>query len=144
MVYQERNTWATLIATVITVPIYIVIVLVQADGGPLTEVEWVPILLWTMGASIVGAIVISILWGIFAGVGDPSWGGCLRPARPRHLAPGQSTRVRRLVAFALVALVLSMVEADWFWIGNALFFGFALATLVGDIARVVAYRRGIA
>ena len=49
-----------------------------------------------------------------------------------------------LVAFALVALVLSMVEADWFWIGNALFFGFALATLVGDIARVVAYRRGIA
>ncbi len=31
MVYEERNTWATLIATVITVPIYIVIVLVA--GG---------------------------------------------------------------------------------------------------------------
>ena len=36
MVYQERNTWATLIATVITVPIYIVIVLSRrmADRSP--------------------------------------------------------------------------------------------------------------
>ena len=144
MVYQERNTWATLIATVITVPIYIVIVLVQADGGPLTEVAWVPILLWTMGASIVGAIVISILWGIFAGMGDPSGVG-VSDQRDRDISRlGSRLGYGVLVAFALVAFVLSMVEADWFWIGNALFFGFALATLVGDIARVVAYRRGIA
>ena len=144
MVYQERNTWATLIATVITVPIYIVIVLVQADGGPLTDVEWVPILLWTMGASIVGAIVISILWGIFAGMGDPAGVG-VSDQRDRDISRlGNRLGYGVLVAFALVALVLSMVEADWFWIGNALFFGFALATLVGDIARVVAYRRGMA
>jgi len=144
MVYQERNTWATLIATVITVPIYIVIVLVQADGGPLTEVEWVPILLWTMGASIVGAIVISILWGIFAGMGDPAGVG-VSDQRDRDISRlGSRLGYGVLVAFALLALVLSMVEADWFWIGNALFLGFALATLVGDIARVVAYRRGIA
>ena len=144
MVYQERNTWATLIATVITVPIYIVIVLVQADGGPLTEVAWVPILLWTMGASIVGAIVISILWGIFAGMGDPAGVG-VSDQRDRDISRlGSRLGYGVLVAFALVAFVLSMVEADWFWIGNALFLGFALATLVGDIARVVAYRRGIA
>ena len=144
MVYQERNTWATLIATVIMVPIYIVIVLIQADGGPLTEVEWVPILLWTMGASIVGAIVISILWGIFAGMGDPAGVG-VSDQRDRDISRlGNRLGYGVLVAFALVALVLSMVEADWFWIGNALFFGFALATLVGDIARVVAYRRGMA
>lgn len=144
MVYQERNTWATLIATVITLPIYIVIVLVQADGGPLTEMEWVPILLWTMGASIVGAIVISILWGIFAGMGDPAGVG-VSDQRDRDISRlGSRLGYGVLVAFALLALVLSMVEADWFWIGNALFLGFALATLVGDIARVVAYRRGIA
>ena len=144
MVYEERNTWATLIATVITVPIYIVIVLIQADGGPITDVEWVPILLWTMGASIVGAIVISILWGIFAGMGDPAGVG-VSDQRDRDISRlGNRLGYGVLVAFALVALVLSMVEADWFWIGNALFFGFALATLVGDIARVVAYRRGMA
>ena len=144
MVYQERNTWATLIATVITVPIYIVIVLSQADGGPLTEVEWVPILLWTMGASIVGAIVISIVWGIFAGMGDPAGVG-VSDQRDQDISRfGNRLGYGVLVAFALVALVLSMIEADWFWIGNALFFGFALATLVGDIARVMAYRRGLA
>ena len=71
MVYQERNVWSTLIATAITVPIYIVIVLVAAGGGPLTDVDWVPILLWTMGASIVASIVISIVWGILAGMRDP-------------------------------------------------------------------------
>ena len=95
MVYEERNTWATLIATVITVPIYIVIVLASADGGPLTEVDWVPIMLWTMGASIVGAIVISIVWGILAGMRDPSGVGAVRPARPRHLAVRRPARLRR-------------------------------------------------
>ena len=144
MVYQERNTWATLIATVITVPIYIVIVLTSADGGPITDVEWVPILLWTMGASIVGAIVISIVWGILAGMRDPSGVGA-SDQRDRDISRfGNRLGYGVLVGAALVALVLSMVEADWFWIGNALFLGFALATLVGDIARVVAYRRGIA
>ena len=144
MVYQERNTWATLIATIVTVPLYIVIVLSRAEGGPITEVDWVPVLLWTMGASIVGAIVISIVWGILAGMRDPSGVGA-SDQRDRDISRfGNRLGYGVLVGAALVALVLSMVEADWFWIGNALFLGFALATLVGDIARVVAYRRGIA
>ena len=144
MVYQERNTWATLIATVVTVPLYIVIVLSRADGGPITEVDWVPVLLWTMGASIVGAIVISIVWGILAGMRDPGEVG-KSDQRDREISRfGNRLGYGVLVGAALVALVLSMVEADWFWIGNVLFLGFALSTLVGDIARVVAYRRGIA
>jgi hypothetical protein len=144
VVYQERNTWATLIATVITVPLYIVIVLSRADGGPITEVDWVPVLLWTMGASIVGAIVISIVWGILAGMRDPAEVG-KSDQRDREISRfGNRLGYGVLVGAALVALVLSMVEADWFWIGNVLFLGFALSTVVGDIARVVAYRRGIA
>ena len=144
MVYEERNTWATLIATVITVPIYVIIVLTSADGGPLIDVDWVPIMLWTIGASIVGAIVISILWGILAGMRDPSEVG-KSDQRDRDISRlGGRIGYGVLVAAALVALVLSMIEADWFWIGNALFLGFALSTFAGDIARVVAYRRGIA
>jgi hypothetical protein len=144
VVYEERNTWATLIATVITVPIYIVIVLTSARGGPLVEVEWVPIMLWTMGASIVGAILISIVWGILAGMRDPSEVGT-SDQRDRDISRfGGRIGYGVLVAAALGALVLSMVEADWFWIGNALFLGFALSTFAGDVARVVAYRRGIA
>ena len=144
MVYEERNTWATLIATVITVPIYIVLVVLSADGGPLTDVDWVPIMLWTMGASIVGAIVISIAWGILAGMRDPGEVG-KSDQRDRDISRfGGRLGYGVLVAFALGALVLSMIEAHWFWIGNVLFLGFALSTFVGDVARVVAYRRGLA
>jgi hypothetical protein len=144
MVYQERNTWATLIATVITVPAYIVIILVRADGGPITEVGWVPIMLWTIGISIVGAILISIVWGILAGMREPDGVG-KSDQRDRDISRlGNRLGYAVLVAGAVTALVLSMLEADWFWIGNALFLGFALATLVGDIGRVVAYRRGMA
>jgi len=47
------------------------------------------------------------------------------------------------VIAGLGAIVLCAVEADGFWIANALFFGFALSALVGGVARVVAYRRGL-
>lgn len=144
MVYEERNTWATLIASVIIVPAYIVVVLMSADGGPLTEVDWVPIMLWSMGASIVAAIVISILWGIVAGMRNPDDVGT-SDVRDRDISrSGGRVGYWILVAAALGALVLSMIEAHWFWIGNALFLGFALSTIVGDIVRVVAYRRGLA
>ena len=144
MVYQERNTWATLIATIVTVAAYIIVVLVQADGGPVTEVDWVPIMLWTIGISIVAAIVISIAWGILAGMREPQGVG-QSDQRDRDISRfGNRVGYGVLVGGALVALVLSMIEADWFWIGNALFLGFALSTLVGDIGRVVAYRRGLA
>lgn len=144
MVYQERNTWATLIATIVTVAAYIIVVLVQADGGPVTEVDWVPIMLWTIGISIVAAIVISIAWGILAGMREPQGVG-QSDQRDRDISRfGNRVGYGVLVGGALLALVLSMIEADWFWIGNALFLGFALSTLVGDIGRVVAYRRGLA
>ena len=144
MVYEERNTWATLIATVITVPIYLAIVLTRAAGGPVTDVDWVPVMLWTMGISIVGAIVLSIVWGILAGMRDPGGVG-QADQRDRDISRfGHRLGYGVLVAAALVALVLSMIEADWFWIGNALFLGFALSTVVADVARVIAYRRGMA
>ncbi len=49
MVYEERNIWASLIVSVIGMSVYVVIVLQQAAGGPLTDVDWVPIMLWTIG-----------------------------------------------------------------------------------------------
>ena len=53
MVYEERNLWSSLIVSVITIAVYTVIVLAQANGGPIADVDWVPIMLWTIGVSIV-------------------------------------------------------------------------------------------
>ncbi len=47
-----------------------------------------------------------------------------------------------VVIGALGALILAMVEAEWFWIGNAIFAGFFLSAFIGGIARLIAYRRG--
>ena len=143
MVYQERNIWSSLIVSVIGTIVYVVIVLRQADGGPLTDVDWAPIMLWVIGASIVGAIVLSIAWGILAGMFDPDGVG-KSDQRDRDIAH-MSTRVGQafLIIAGLGVLVLCAFEADWFWIANAMFFGFALSSIVGGVASVVAYRRGL-
>ena len=39
--------------------------------------------------------------------------------------------------------VLCALEAEWFWIANTMYFGFALSSLIGGVASVVAYRRGL-
>ena len=143
MVYEERNIWASLVVSVIGVTVYVVLVLVQAGGGPLAEVDWVPLMLWTIGASIVAAILVSIVWGMLAGMRDPDGVG-KSDQRDRDIAH-MSTRVGQafLVIAGLGVIVLCAFQADWFWIANAMFFGFALSSIVGGIASVIAYRRGL-
>ncbi|MGX5771127.1 hypothetical protein ACWKWN_10265 [Microbacterium trichothecenolyticum] len=143
MAYEERNVWASLIVSVLGMIAYVVIVLQQAAGGPLTDVDWVPIMLWIIGAGIVGAIVVSIVWGIVAGMFDPDGVG-RSDQRDRDIAH-MSTRVGQafLVIAGLGVIILCAFEADWFWIANTMFFGFALSSIVGGIASVIAYRRGL-
>ena len=143
MVYEERNIWASLIVTIVALTVYVIVVLQQAGGGPLTDVEWVPIMLWTIVGSIVGAIVLSILWGMLAGMRDPDGVG-RSDQRDRDIAH-MSTRVGQafLVIAGLGVLVLCAFEADWFWIANTMFLGFAVSFLVGGVASIIAYRRGL-
>ncbi len=144
MVYEERNTWVSLIVTVVAVAAYVVIVWQQAVGGELTDVVWWPIMLWTIVGSIVVTIVLSILWGMAAGMLDPEGVG-QSDQRDRDIARmGDRVGQSFMVIAGLGVIALCAVEAHWFWIANAMFFGFALANLVGAIARVTAYRRGLA
>lgn len=144
MVYQERNIWASLVVSVIGVSVYAVLVLQQAGDRALTDVDWVPLMLWTIGASIVAAIAVSIVWGILAGMRDPDGVG-RSDQRDRDISH-MSTRVGQafLVIAGLGVIALCAFEADWFWIANAMFFGFALSSIVGGVASVIAYRRGLA
>ena len=64
MSYEERGQWVYVIVTVVAVAIYVVLLVAGAGGGPLTEVDYVPILLWTIGAGVVGAIIGRILAAI--------------------------------------------------------------------------------
>jgi hypothetical protein len=41
------------------------------------------------------------------------------------------------------ALVMSIAEADYFWISNAIYLTFVLSAIVASVAKIVAYRRGL-
>jgi MFS family permease len=100
-------------------------------------------MIWTIVGSIVASIVISILWGIFAGMLNPDEEH--RADRRDREIEWQGDRVGQalLVIGSLGALILAMVEAEWFWIGNAIFLGFFASAFLGGIARIVIYRRGM-
>ncbi|GAA2976979.1 hypothetical protein JOD63_003288 [Microbacterium terrae] len=143
MAYAERNTWAQLIASILGTAVYLVIVVPQLFQKPVDEIDWVWPMVWTILAAIVLSIVVSIGWGIAAGMRDPD---------EEHTADQRDRDIERFgdrvgQAFAvigsLVALVLCMVEAPWFWIGNAIFLGFFLSATLGGFARLAAYREGI-
>ncbi|MEJ1154030.1 hypothetical protein [Microbacterium marmarense] len=143
MVYEERNVWAGLGVTAIAMTVYVFVVFQQAAGGPLVEVDWWPIMAWTIGASIAASIVVSVVWGIFAGMRDPDGVG-KSDQRDRDIAHmGGRVGQAFMVVAGLGVIVLSAFEADWFWIANTMFFGFALSAFVGGVAQVIAYRRGL-
>ncbi|WP_312173595.1 hypothetical protein [Microbacterium sp.] len=143
MVYEERNAWAGLIVGVLVIGGYVVSVLQQASGRPVTEVGRLPPMLWTIGLGIVATIVISIVWGIIAGAKDPDGVG-KSDVRDRDISRMGSRVEQAFVVIAgLGVIALCAVGADVFWIANTMFAGFAVAAMVGSVARVVAYRRGL-
>ncbi|KAA9108179.1 hypothetical protein [Microbacterium rhizomatis] len=143
MAYEERNVWVGLIVTVIAMTAYVLIVLQHAADEPLIDVVWWPIMLWTIGLSIVAVIVINIVWGIIAGMRDPDGVG-KSDQRDRDIARlGSRVGQAFLVIAGIGVIVLCAFEADWFWIAHTMFFGFALSAFVGGIASVIAYRRGL-
>jgi hypothetical protein len=143
MVYEERNVWSGLIVSVISLTTYVVLVLQLAAGGPLTEVDWFPLMLWTIGLSIAATIVISVSWGLIAGARDPESSG-RSDIRDRDISRlGGRVEQSFLVIAGLGVILLCAIGADVFWIANTMYAGFAVAALVGGIARVIAYRRGL-
>ncbi|WP_240746201.1 hypothetical protein [Microbacterium sp. K21] len=143
MVYEERNAWAGLIVSPIVMVVYVVLVLQQAGGGPLTAVDWFPLMLWVIGGGIVATIILSVGWGIIAGLRDPDGVG-RSDIRDRDISRMGGRVEQAFVVIAGVGVIaLCAVGADVFWIANTMFAGFAVSAFIGGIARVVAYRRGL-
>ena len=143
MVYTERNVWSGLVVSVIAMIVYVAVILQRAGAGPVADVDWVPVMLWTIGLSIVGTILVSIVWGIIAGLRDPE--ASATDLRDRDISRmGDRVGQAFLVIAGLGVIVLCALHADVFWIAHTMFAGFALSAIIGGVAQVTAYRRGLA
>ena len=142
MVYQERVAWLELIVSVITIAVYVALGLGRAGNRDLTAVDWLPLMLWTIGG-VALTIVMSIAWGIIAGMRDPH-AATATDIRDRDISRlGGRVEHAFLVIAGLAVIALCAVGAHLFWIASTMFFGFAISALIGGIARVIAYRRGL-
>ena len=138
MSYEERGQWVYLVVTVVTVTAYVVLLLARANGTPLAALDYVPLLLSMIVAgivvSIVGRILVAVVWH---GEGHDT------DVRDRDIDRlGEYFGGLILGIGMVVPFILAITEADYFWIANAMYFVFALASVVSASMKLVAYRRG--
>lgn len=138
MSYEEKGQWVYLAATTIGFAVYLVVLLATVGPTPLTEVDYQPILLWTIGA----AIVASIIGRIAIEIVTPSESHT-EDVRDRDIGRFGEYRAGLVLGIGMVApFVMALAEVDHFWIANAMYLIFTAQAVVGAVIKLIAYRRG--
>lgn len=138
MSYEEKGQWVYLAATTVAYGAYLVLLLSRAGTTPLAEIDYRPILLWTVGAAVVGSIIGRIAIEI------------VRPSesqredvRDREIGRRGEYVSGLILGIGMVGpFILALLEADHFWIANAMYLVFVVQAIVGTVIKLVAYRRG--
>ena len=139
MAYEEKSAWIYGLVSVVFYAIYVVTVLGQAATTAITEVDYVPPLLWTIGGSIVASIVIHIITSIVSGAKNDR-----RDQRDREIERfGSHVGNAFLVIGGVAAMLLAIFQLGYFWIANVLYLCFFLSALLSSITKIIAYRRGL-
>ena len=139
MSYEEKGQWVYLVVGVLTLSGYLVFVAGQARALPVAEIDYVPALLLTIGIAIGLSIIGRILLEIVSQSDTYK-----EDERDRDINRlGEYVGGILLGVGMIVPFVLAVAEVEYFWIANAIYLAFALATLVGTAVKLVAYRRGL-
>ena len=140
MTFGERNTWVSAFIFPATSIAYFAVVLPRLRDQPAAEVSWVGPMLWAIGASIIGTIVGVILVSIAAGIANRGVLESKEDVRDKQIDRYGDRIAQGIMGFGAAAvLVLAMLEADHFWIGNALFLVGSIGATWGAIAKLRAY-----
>ncbi|KKK06410.1 hypothetical protein [Micromonospora sp. HK10] len=139
MTHEEKRAWTMLVVSVVGYAVYAAVVLSRADGGPLSATPYAGVLLWTVG----GAIVANIVAEIGMGVVNPR-ASRVKDVRDREIGRlGDHVGQAFVVIGAVSAMLMALAEWDWFWIANVIYLCFVLSAVVGSLAKVIVYRRGV-
>jgi hypothetical protein len=137
MTFEEKGTWIQAVMLVAVAVVYAVVVIGEAQDTPVSEIAYEPVMIWCTGISVVLSIIASIVAAIATPDHDKS------DLRDKEIhRKGEYFGQHLLAIGAVVALVLTLWEVDYFWIANALFVGFVLAGVTSSAVKIVAYRRG--
>lgn len=138
MSYEEKGTLVYLVVSVLTYLGYVVVVLGRAGDGAVAEVSYVAPMLWSIGISMVLAMVGRIAFEI----AKPSESH--KPdARDRDINRfGEHVAGIVLGGGMLLPFGLTLAGAPHFWIANAIYVVFTLWAVFGAAVKLVAYRRG--
>lgn len=139
MTFEEKTAWLLGTLAVVSYSVYLAIILTEAQSVPLHEVAYVMPLVFTIGASIVASIVLSIILAIV----NPKSAG-KKDTRDREIYRfGEYIGNGALVAAALGAMIMALLQFDYFWIANIIYLGFTVSAIIATVAKVVAYRGGL-
>ena len=138
MSYEEKGQFVYLGVTTVAYGAYLVVVLQQLSTTPLLEIDYQPILL----ATIAVAIVASIVGRIAVEMIRPSE-TYREDVRDRDIGRFGEYVAGIVMGIGMVGpFILALIEADHFWIANAMYLVFVAQALVGAVIKLVVYRRG--
>jgi len=138
MTFEEKRAWVYGALAIISYTTYAVLLVGSADGRPLVEVPYVGLVLWTVGVSILAAIVVQVVMvAIWPRQADQ------RDERDREIERfGVRVGQSFVVIGAVAAMVMAMADWDTFWIANVIYLAFVLSAVLEIVARLAAYRWG--
>jgi hypothetical protein len=137
MTLEEKRAWIRLVVAVLSYGAYVGVVLSQAAGRPAAEAPYAAALLWSVGAAIVAAIVAEIVIGAV----NPK-ASLVKDVRDREIGRlGDHIGQSFVVIGAVAAMLMALAGWERFWIANVIYLCFALSAVLGNVTKVIVYRR---
>jgi MFS family permease len=149
MSFEEKLTWVGLVVAIVVPIVYFSVVLGRLGDAPAAEVTYQWPLIIAIAASlvlmIVGAIVMAIATAAAVEITGKGSIADIDKKDERDVHIGRRGELAGYYASSVgvvAALVLTLLESDYFWIANALYLGFVAAAIVSAVVKLSAYRRG--
>ncbi len=137
MTHEQRAVWIYLALSIVAYAIYLILIVPRIFSQPVAEIDYVPVILWTIGGSIVAAIVVNIVAGIFSRNAEQG------DTRDKEIDRFGEFHARGLVYLAgIAALIMAIFRVDQFWIANVIYLGFTLMAIVSSGLKLKAYQEG--
>jgi hypothetical protein len=136
MTLEEKRAWIRLVVAAGAYGGYLAVVLGRAGGRPLTEAPYAAALLWSVGASILAAIVLEVV----IGAANPK-GSRVKDVRDREIGRlGDYVGQSFVVIGAVAAMLMAMAGWERFWIANVIYLCFVVSAVLGNVTKVIVYR----